>query len=291
MTVRPVTETDAVEGRTVVPAINGYRTDGEGVPVAAYAHIGAARPVTADLPTLSELCQSVFLSLPRTAQRRWGEAYVQGLVTVPGRKSIRRISEQVVGACVDQCLQQFVNQSPWKWEPARLRLAQEISSMIQPGAWVIEDIAFPKNGDTSAGVAKQYVPAAGRTMNCQVAVAACLASERGSLPVNWRLMLPAAWDGDADRRRRSHVPDGERHRPRWQHVLNLLDEMIVSWDMTPQAVLVDCQHHPHTEQLLRGLEERRLRYAVRVREDTPAFRAPAQNGRTVPVAELARMAS
>src|SRR2546429_865852 len=104
-------------------------------------------------------------------------------------------------------------------------------------------------------------------------------------------MLPAAWDGDADRRRRSHVPDGERHRPRWQHVLNLLDEMIVSWDMTPQAVLVDCQHHPHTEQLLRGLEERRLRYAVRVREDTPAFRAPAQNGRTVPVAELARMAS
>ena len=65
-------------------------------------------------------------SLPRSDQRRWGEIYVQGLVTVPGRKSIRRIAEHVVGERVDQGLQQFVNQSPWSSSAVRLDIAHGV---------------------------------------------------------------------------------------------------------------------------------------------------------------------
>ena len=69
--------------------------------------------IRSEAGSLSAYCRRSLASLPRSDQRRWGEIYVRGLVTVPGRKSIRRIAEHVVGQRVDQGLQQFVNQSPW----------------------------------------------------------------------------------------------------------------------------------------------------------------------------------
>src|SRR5882762_6976453 len=109
-----------------------------------------------DVTTLSEFCDRVFMSLIRSDQRRWGEVYVQGLVSVPGRKSIRRISEMVVGYDADQSLQQFVNQSPWAWEPVRQALAEQMARMLRPQALVIQEVVFPKNGDSSVAVARQY---------------------------------------------------------------------------------------------------------------------------------------
>ncbi|HEY5834430.1 MAG TPA: transposase [Streptomyces sp.] len=47
--------------------------------------------------------------MTRVDQRRWGEVYVRGLVEVPGRKSVRRISERLLGRRADQSLQQFVS--------------------------------------------------------------------------------------------------------------------------------------------------------------------------------------
>ncbi|HEX5400908.1 MAG TPA: IS701 family transposase [Pseudonocardiaceae bacterium] len=232
------------------------------------------------VPSLAGLCDNLFVSLSRSDQRRWGEAYVRGLVSLAGRKSIRRISEHIVGYPADQCLQQFVNQSPWQWEPVRLRLAQGVVARARSEAWVIDEVTFPKNGANSAGVAKQYVPTARRTINCQLAVTACLTTEEGSVPVNWRLMLPPAWDREADRRARAHVPSTESHRPRWQYVLDMIDEMVVSWDLTPPVILVDCQHDPHVKHLLRGLEDRGLRYAVRVSDDMTAVHSTAVHAPT-----------
>src|SRR4051812_38071252 len=93
-------------------------------------------PVTGlrDAAELSEFCQEHLSSLARSDQRRWGEVYIRGLVSVPGRKSIKRISDYVVGWRADQCLQQFINQSTWRWEPVRRTLAQTVTSMVRPRA-------------------------------------------------------------------------------------------------------------------------------------------------------------
>lgn len=205
---------------------------------------------------LSPLCEDLFYSFLRSDQRRWGEVYVQGLVSVPGRKSIRRISDHVMGRPVDQCLQQFINQSPWDWGPVRQRLAQRLVETIRPKAWVLEEVVFPKNGSDSVGVARQFVNSAGRLINCQVGLAVVLVGEDGGCPVNWRLLLPRSWDEDDTRRGRTRLPAHERSRPRWQHLLELIDEMMIDWGLPPAPVVIDARAIQGVEPLIRGLADR-----------------------------------
>ncbi|MGH3912496.1 MAG: IS701 family transposase [Pseudonocardiaceae bacterium] len=227
-----------------------------------------------DLP-LSDFCQKLFSSLPRSDQRRWGETYVRGLLSVPSRKSIRRISEYVVGRRVDQCLQQFVNQSPWEWGPVRASLARHLTAAIRPSAWVIHEVVFPKNGSNSVAVDKQYAHSVGRTLNCQLGLAALLVTEEGSCPVNWRLMLPRCWSDDPYRRSRSYVPDTERCRSRWHYLLEAVDEMSGQWDLPLAPVIVDGRAEPAVELLLRALEARGLHYLVQVSAETKAVETPS----------------
>ncbi|MEU9890726.1 transposase [Sphaerisporangium sp. NPDC051011] len=215
---------------------------------------------------LSPFCEDIFSSFARADQRRWGDVYLQGLLTVPGRKSIRRISDQVVGRPVDQCLQQFVNQSPWDWQPVRRRLAGHLAAAFRAKAWVVEEVAFPKNGANSVGVARQFAHSAGRLINCQLGLAVMLVGESGGCPVNWRLLLPRSWDDDPARRARTRIPAHERYRSRWDHLLEAIDEMVLDWGLSPAPVVVDARVTPRVEPLLRGLEERGLHYVARVGE-------------------------
>jgi len=64
----------------------------------------------------------------------------------------------IAGGGAEQCLQQFVNQSPWEWAPVRHRLAEELVGSLPVHAWALEEAVFPKNGDKSVGVAGQYAP-------------------------------------------------------------------------------------------------------------------------------------
>nr|WP_204070706.1 IS701 family transposase [Sphaerisporangium krabiense] len=214
----------------------------------------------------SPFCEDLFSSFARADQRRWGDVYLQGLLTVPGRKSIRRISDQVVGRPVDQCLQQFVNQSPWDWQPVRKRLAGHMAAAFRAKAWVVEEVAFPKNGANSVGVARQFAHSAGRLINCQLGLAIMLVGEHGGCPVNWRLLLPRSWDDDPARRARTRIPAHERYRSRWEHLLEAIDEMVLDWGLPPAPVVVDARATPRVEPLLRGLEDRGLSYVARVGE-------------------------
>src|SRR3954454_19932642 len=71
----------------------------------------------------------------------------------------------------------------------------------RPGSWTI-----PGSPRSSVGVARQYCGQLGKRDNCQVAVTLSLANEHASLPVAYRLYLPEAWAGDAERRVKAGVP-------------------------------------------------------------------------------------
>src|SRR2546427_2806186 len=75
-------------------------------------------------------------------------------------------------------------------------------------AWIVDDTGFPKKGRHSVGVARQYCGQLGKQDNCQVAVSLSLASERGSVPIDWRLYLPAGWAKDRRRVKKLGVPGG-----------------------------------------------------------------------------------
>src|SRR5262245_29126367 len=67
--------------------------------------------------------------------------------------------------------------------------------------------SFPKKGQHSVGVARQYCGELGKQDNCQVAVTLSIANHDASLPVAYRLYLPKEWASDRKRRRKVGVPD------------------------------------------------------------------------------------
>ena len=86
-------------------------------------------------------------------------------------------------------------------------------------AWIIDDTSFPKKGQHSVGVARQYCGELGKQDNCQVSVTLSIANHDASLPVAYRLYLPKEWASDRNRRRKGGVPDevsfGTDPRSRW----------------------------------------------------------------------------
>jgi SRSO17 transposase len=215
---------------------------------------------------------------------------VHGLVTIPGRKSIRRIADEVVGRRADQNLQQFVNQSTWKWDPVRRSVAGHVTDLVRPQAWVALDAVFAKEGTNSVGVARQYVPSLGKVLNCQLGLALCLVGERAGCPVNWRLLLPRCWDGDMSRRLRTHLPDNQRHQSRWSHLLKEVDQTMQAWQLRPMPLLVDATDEPNLDTKLRMLEQRGLSYVVRASPTARASRWPLLQGHVPTVGEIAGMA-
>jgi SRSO17 transposase len=218
---------------------------------------------------LTAFAEDLFQSVPRKDQRRWGQSYLRGLLLDGKRKSIQPMAARLARSdpaadayALEQALQQFVNQSPWDPVPVRRRLAERMTAAIQPQAWVIDDTGFPKFGRHSVGVAPQYCGALGKVANCQVGVSIHAVADQASCPLDWRLFLPESWDADAERRRKAHVPDSERHRPKWQLALELLDEL-AAWELVPPVLLADAAYGEVAEFRL-GLEARELAYVVQV---------------------------
>jgi SRSO17 transposase len=225
---------------------------------------------------LLAFAQDIFESIPRKDQRRWGQTYLRGLLLDGKRKSIEPMATRLARGdpaadayALEQALQQFVNQSPWDWTALRRRLAERMTAAIQPAAWVIDDTGFPKFGRYSVGVAPQYCGALGKIANCQVGVSVHAATDQASCPINWRLFLPEEWDHDAERRRTAHVPTSQRHRPKWQLALDMLDEL-AAWDLAPPVILADAAYG-EVNQFRLGLEQRQLAYAVQVPSTISAY--------------------
>jgi SRSO17 transposase len=217
---------------------------------------------------LVEFAAEMFEPMQRKDQRRWGEVYLRGLMLDGKRKSIEPMAQRLEDGD-EQCLQQFLSQSPWEEAKVRRRLAARMTAEITPAAWILDDTGFPKFGDRSVGVAHQYCGALGKVANCQVGVSISAATDEASCPLDWRLFMPKEWDEDQERRAASHVPDDVRHVPKWKLALEMIDELR-GWGLEPPVVLADGGYGDITG-FRGGLEERELGYVVQVKGATSAF--------------------
>ncbi len=232
----------------------------------------SAREVSRVRGRLEEFVGEMFESMARKDQRRWGGVYVRGLMLDGKRKSIEPMAARLPDGD-EQCLQQFVNQSPWDPVPVRRALAWRMTREIAPVAWVIDDTGFPKFGKMSVGVARQYSGALGKVGNCQIGVSINAASEQGSCPIDWRLFIPKEWDQDSEfnqgRRSKAGLPEDLHHCEKWRLALEMIDELI-AWKIKPPVVLGDGAYGDTTE-LRTGLEERRIEYVLDVKGATSAY--------------------
>jgi SRSO17 transposase len=154
------------------------------------------------------------------------DAYLRGLLLdAESTKTAESIALKVHGdASQVRMTQVFLGQSPWPDEPLRGELVlwvdQEIGS--DQGTLIVDESGFPKWGNKSVGVARQYCGATGKIDNCQVGVFLAYASSAGHTLLDERLYLPEEWASDAKRRQEAGVPEGVVFRTKPELALELI---------------------------------------------------------------------
>ncbi len=198
------------------------------------------RALAAGDTALDAFTERLFGHLPRADQRRWARVYLQGLLTTPGKKSVRRLAATVTESpTASQSLQQFINASPWDWGPARAGLFHWVEERHPVHAWTVGQVCFPKRGEHSVGVHRRFDPAAGRIVNCQAGVCLFLTLDGMSVPVDWRLVLPEAWSADPALRRRARISPDVRHQTPEALVLELVDSAAARTSSAHAPVVAD----------------------------------------------------
>jgi len=246
-------------------------------------------------PRLLDFAAEMLGGLPRKDQRAAGELYVRGLLTGGQRKSMVPMAARL--GIDHQRLQQFITSSTWDYAAVRRDVARWFAASFPVEALVIDDTGFPKDGDASPCVARQYSGTLGKTANCQAGVSVHLAGERASCAADWRLSCPESWDDKAlhdpvqaararRRREQARIPGDIRHSEKWRLALEMVDEMAGpgGWGVLEQVtaaggtrpvVTADAGYGDNTTFRLE-LEKRGWRYVVAVKGTTSAHAGDAR---------------
>src|SRR5215470_2725264 len=158
--------------------------------------------------------------------------YLSGLLLDGERKSIEPLAARLVDDVAEvegmrQRLQQCVSVSKWAERELFRRVALKIDDELPDiEALVIDDTGFPKKGEHSVGVTRQYSGTLGRIDNCQVATSLHLAGERGSACIGLRLYLPEEWANDRRRCRKAGVPSEIQFQTKTELAVSLIDDAI-----------------------------------------------------------------
>lgn len=227
---------------------------------------------------LTTFLEDLLAPLGRKERRHWARIYVQGLLLDGERKSIEPMADRIPGADV-QALRQFVGQSPWAVEAVQRQLARKVVDLLSnPEVWILDETSFPKAGDHSVGVARQYCGALGKVANCQVAVTLHWSSADASCPLGWRLYLPQAWVEDEERAREVKLPEGLVYRSQTELALELIDQML-SWEV-PRLPVVGDSAYGNNYEFREQLRRRQLSYVMAVEPTTVVW---TQDPNAVPV--------
>lgn len=206
--------------------------------------------------------------LGRLERRNCGSFYIQGILLEGRRKTAAGMAAQYGGN--GQAMQQFVNQSPWDWEPVRRELAGQLTRSASPkAAWILDDTGFPKQGRHSVGVARQYSGTLGKVGNCQIGVSLNYATDEGCFPLDFQLYLPEEWTQDPARRSQAGIPAHVEFKRKWELGLEMIDRAR-EWGIPGVVVVTDAGYGVVTE-FRAALRERSLIYVVGISSEVGAW--------------------
>ena len=138
----------------------------------------------------------------RTEQAHWAYKYQQGLMLPIERKAIQPMAMALEGGNI-QAMQQFIGQGRWQDEKLLQKHWQLVDETLgeDDAVYVVDESGFPKKGEHSAGVARQWCGVLGKVENCQVGVFGAYVSRHGYALVDHCLFLPEEWFEDDHRER------------------------------------------------------------------------------------------
>jgi SRSO17 transposase len=143
----------------------------------------------------------------RREQREKCHIYLDGLLQELPNKSIETMMLHNNGDDPNgiRAMQHFISQGAWDDEAVLARHAQEVDHDLgdAEGVLIVDGSDFPKQGEESVGVKRQWCGQLGKVANCQAGVFLGYASQHGYTLLDRRLYLPRAWlEEEAYRERR-----------------------------------------------------------------------------------------
>ena len=138
-------------------------------------------------------------------ERMW--RYLVGLLSTSARKNSWHLAETMHEA-YPEGMQRLLNIARWDVDAVRDELRSYVlESLAAPdGILVVDETGFLKQGNQSAGVARQYSGTAGRIENQQIGVFLTYASVHGAAFIDRELYLPEVWTNDPARCTEAGIP-------------------------------------------------------------------------------------
>ena len=212
----------------------------------------------------------------KEAQRR-SEQYLRGLlVQQTDRRNAENVAERIAGA-TPRALQRLLTEAPWPTEPVIDRLQAYVGQRLNTpeGIFVLDESGFPKQGQKSVGVARQYCGTLGKVGNCQLGVFLAYVSARGHALVDKRLYLPPVWTADPARCRAAGVPEDVGDQSLAQLGLAMLRQARTAGHVQGRWVAGD-DAYGQVPTLRDALDAEGWQYVLDVPQTTPVFTQPAQ---------------
>jgi SRSO17 transposase len=194
--------------------------------------------------------------------------YVDGLLGDSARKSMSAMLERVSEPTSYQAFQHFITHAPWDAEVVWRRL--RAVTPARSGILILDETSFPKSGDHSVGVARQYCGALGKVANCQVAVTAALWAGQRAWPMGALLYLPAAWTSDPARCAAAGIPATVPFHEKWRLALTLVRRTRAA-GVTLTALVADAEYGDNST-LRHTLHRLRVPYALGISPTLTVFR-------------------
>jgi SRSO17 transposase len=207
--------------------------------------------------------------------------YCTALLLPGERKSVEPMAARLAPDNVrrmHQSLHHLVATAPWNDEAALGQVRSWVLASMEAEApvvaWVIDDTGFPKKGQHSVGVVRQYCGQLGKQENCRVAVSLSVATWKASLPVAYRLYLPESWAKDAQRRKAAGVPKEVRFRTKPEIALDQIRQAAEA-GLARGVVLADAAYGTDSN-FRAGVSELKLRYVVGVQSTVTVWEPGVQ---------------
>jgi len=143
-------------------------------------------------------------------------AMEKGLLSDLERKSIEPIAIAFEGTDQVRNLMNFMSVNKWDDPGMHEEYRKDVSGLLahEGGMITLDGTDFPKKGDNSVGVARQYCGRLGKVDNCQASVMAGYVSPQGYALIDYELYMPEFWfeDDHAYLRRKCKVPSELKFR-------------------------------------------------------------------------------
>ena len=216
---------------------------------------------------VAEVAGRLRVHFRRGEAREHATDYLRGLLADVERKNGWQLAERV-GYGHPRGIQRVLDRYAWDADAVRDDLLRwTIEEVGHPsGVLVVDETSFPKQGQESVGVARQYCGALGKVANCQVAVFLGYASPQGYAGVDRALYLPERWVADPERRAKAKIPADVPFRTKPQLARDLVARAL---DAGLPAAWVTADEVYGNDPAFRGfLEERGQRYVLAVKRTT-----------------------